>query len=292
MVNSFARYLISKQSVDDRALNKDVLAQFQAHLPPEPFSIVEVGAGIGTMLARLLRWNVVSNLSYTLVDNRLENIAFGRKFLLQWAEDHEFRVEQPDPEKIYLRDESCSIEVRFICADVFDHIAQNPNPSDVLVAHAVLDLLPLPERLLELLSLTNGLAWLTLVFDGATTFEPVIDPVLDWKIERLYHLSMDKRASGGESRSGRRMFEYLEQVGASILAAGSSDWVVYPQDGQYPGDEAYFLTFILNFFEETLENHPSLDSGEFSRWLQTRRDQIARGELVYIAHQLDFLVQV
>jgi SAM-dependent methyltransferase len=292
MVGSFARYLLSKQSVDDRALNKDVLAQFQAHLPSEPFSIVEVGAGIGTMLARLLRWDVVSNASYTLVDHMPENIAYGQKYLRQWAERNGFHLHQLEPATVNLLDATRTVEVRYIQADIFDYTAQNPAPADVLVAHAVLDLLPLPECLPELLSLTSGLAWLTLVFDGVTTFEPVIDPYLDRKIEWLYHLSMDSRSSGGESRSGRRMFEYLEQVGASILAAGSSDWVVYPQEGRYPGDEAYFLKFILDFFEDSLEDHPDLDRGELSRWLQTRRDQIARGELVYIARQLDFLVRV
>jgi SAM-dependent MidA family methyltransferase len=78
----FPHYLLSKQSVDDRAINKDVLGKLKSHLPSQPFSIVEVGAGIGTMLARLLRWNVISNVEYTLVDEMAENIDFGSIILM------------------------------------------------------------------------------------------------------------------------------------------------------------------------------------------------------------------
>ena len=40
---------------------------------------------------------------------------------------------------------------------------------------------------------------------------------------------------------------YLQAARAPALAAGSSDWVVYPaRDGDYPADEAYFLRSILS----------------------------------------------
>jgi hypothetical protein len=149
----------------------------------------------------------------------------------------------------------------------------------------------MPESLPKLLSLTNNLAWLTVNFDGVTTFEPVIDPVLDAKIERLYHETMDTRPSGGDSQSGRHLFGHLKQAGVKIEAAGASDWVVYPVDGQYPADEAYFLQFILHFFEGSLGNHPELDADMFADWLARRREQIEKGELIYIAHQMDFLVR-
>ena len=85
MKYSFPRYLLSKQSVDDRALNKDVLSALKANLPDEPLTIIEVGGGIGTMLARLLRWDVISQVDYTLVDEMVENIEFARAWLPKWA---------------------------------------------------------------------------------------------------------------------------------------------------------------------------------------------------------------
>ena len=60
MEYSFPHYLLSKQSVDDRALNKDVLNALRANLPGQPIRIIEVGAGIGTMLRRLVRWEVIA----------------------------------------------------------------------------------------------------------------------------------------------------------------------------------------------------------------------------------------
>jgi hypothetical protein len=137
----------------------------------------------------------------------------------------------------------------------------------------------------------GGQAWLTLNFDGVTTFEPVTDLKLDTQIERLYHQTMDDRPSGGDSRSGRHLFKYLRDAGADILAAGSSDRVVFAQNGKYPADESYFLHIILHFFEQSLTGHPDLDADSFAAWLKKRRTQIDRGELVYIAHQMDFLVQ-
>jgi hypothetical protein len=288
---SFPRYLLSKQSVDDRALNKDVLAALKANLPEEPLIIIEVGAGIGSMLTRLIRWELVAHAEYTLVDEMAENIEYAQVWLPQWAQERGFQVEDGE-NMLRMYNSGHNIIVNFFQADVFDFIEKTPKPAILLIAHAFLDLLPMPESLPKLLSLTDNLAWLTVNFDGATTFEPVIDPELDAKIERLYHETMDIRPSGGDSQSGRHMFGYLKQAGVMIEAAGASDWVVYPVDGQYPDDEAYFLQFILHFLEESLGNHPELDSAVFADWLAKRRRQVERGELVYVAHQMDFLVRV
>jgi hypothetical protein len=290
--DNFQGYLLTKQSVDDRALNKDVLATLKAHLPPAPFSIVEVGAGIGTMLVRLLRWEILSDVEYLLIDEMADNVAFGMGFVSKWAEENGFRVLSLGSDTLHLSNPSRSITAKFIHANMFDFISSRPSPADLLIAHAVLDLLPLPESLPKLFSLTKDLAWLTINFDGSSILEPAIDPALDRRIELLYHKTMDRRPGGGDSQSGRNLFAYLDQAKAEILEAGSSDWVVYPQQGKYTADEAAFLQYVLGFFEESLTAHPDLDAGKFSRWLNTRRNQIAKGELVYIAHQLDFLVRV
>jgi len=313
MEYSFSRYLLAKQSVDDRALNKDVLSALEASLPDKSLSIIEVGGGIGTMLTRLLRWDVISQAEYVLVDEMAENIEFTTKWLPEWAGENGLHVENLSDEAsrgvssrrrprrrggrleqylLRLFDEKRDILVKLVCADVFDFVAQNPASIDLLIAHAFLDLLPMPESLPKLFTLTKNLAWLTVNFDGVTSFEPTIDRELDARIERLYHETMDARPGGGDSLSGRHLFEHLKQAGAEIEAAGSSDWVVYPVDGQYPNDEAYFLQFILHFFEESLSGNPSLNAAAFENWLSLRRKQIEQAELVYIAHQIDFLVKV
>jgi hypothetical protein len=278
--------------VDDRALNKDVLAALRAALPPDPPRIIEVGGGIGTMATRLLRWDVVRQAQYVLVDEMAENIAFAGEWLPRWAAESGLQTEAIGAGELRIFDERRELHVHLRQADMFEFIREKPLPGNLLIAHAVLDLLPIPESLPGLFSLTRDLAWLTINFDGVTSFEPVINPGLDSLIEALYHHSMDTRPSGGDSRAGRHLFTHLEGAGAQILSAGASDWVVHPQKGHYPGDEAYFLNFLLGFFEESLESYPGLDEAAFTDWLQVRREQIDRGELVYIAHQMDFLVRV
>ena len=294
MEYSFPRYLLAKQSVDDRALNRFVLDTLKANLPQPPVRIIEVGAGMGTMLARLLSWEVITQADYVLVDSMAENIEYASEWIPKWAAESGLRAERIEQHQLRVFDKTRDLHVHLERADVFDFIRKNPPGADLLIAHAVLDLFRLPESLPELFSLLkpHGLAWLTLNFDGVTAFEPPIDAALDATIERLYHETMDRRPTGGDSRTGRHLFVWLDEACAEILAAGASDWVVYPQGGRYTGDEAYFLHFILHFFDESLSGHPALDTGAFADWLAQRRAQIERGELVYIAHQMDFLARI
>ena len=80
MEYSFPHYLRSKQTVDDRALNKDVFAALKANLPSAPFSVIEIGAGIGTMVTRLIEWELLTNADYLALDETHENIAYA----LEW----------------------------------------------------------------------------------------------------------------------------------------------------------------------------------------------------------------
>jgi hypothetical protein len=203
-------------------------------------------------------------------------------------------VEASAQNQLRIFDAARDVRITFAQADVFDFIRENPPKADLLIAHAFLDLLPMPESLPRLFSLLKpaGLAWLTVNFDGVTTLEPAIALALDAQIEQLYHQTMDTRPTGGDSQCGRHLFGHLKHSGAQLLAAGASDWAVYPLQGQYPADEAYFLHCILHFFESSLSGHPQLDAAAFAAWLTERHNQVERGELVYITHQMDFLARV
>ncbi|MFT3893040.1 MAG: hypothetical protein QM730_15530 [Anaerolineales bacterium] len=288
---SFSHYLLSKQSVDDRALNKDVLNALKMNLLNQPIRIIEVGGGIGTMLKRLMHWDVIQRAEYVLVDEMAENIEYSSEWIPQWAAEAGLSVERTERNQLRVCDQTREVRIRLEQADVFDFIQKNKEPADILIAHAFLDLLPMPKSLPKLLSLTNDLAWLTINFDGVTTFEPTIDPILDEQIERLYHQTMNTRPTGGDSQSGRHLFGHLQRENAEIIAAGASDWVVHAVNGKYPEDEAYFLHFILHFFEESLKGIAELDAEAFANWLDARHTQVDCGELVYIAHQMDFLVK-
>ena len=289
---SFTRYLLAKQSVDNRALNRHVLDALVASLPQRRLRVIEIGAGIGNMLARLLAWHVLAQADYVHEDSMPENIRFALGWIRQWAESNGMRVDMGADGSFRVSDGMRDVTVSLLEKDFSAFVQSNPEPADLLIANAFLDLLPLPEGLSQVLSLTRDLAWLTINYDGLTVFQPVFDAALDEQIVQLYHRTMDERPTGGDSLTGRHLLADLQRLGARILAAGPSDWVVYPREGAYPEDEAYFLEFILHFIEQALSDHPDLDAHGFNSWLARRRQQIRSGELIYVAHQLDVLVRV
>ncbi len=300
---SFPRYLASKRSVDDRGLNAVVwgemtrqMMEFQAH---HRLRILEVGAGIGTMLQRMVDGQMLTWADYVAIDAQPENIHYARQTLPDWFRKKGYPVEVFED-----RFTACGYDLdlvaNFHAMDLYDYLDQQSNQRsfNLLVAHAFLDLIDVPKTLPGLISLVRPGGWmyLTVNFDGLTAFEPTIDPQLDDEIIRLYHRTMDERLihgqKSGDSRTGRKLFEWLQKAGLGILEAGASDWVVFARDGVYPADEKYFLYFILRFFEDSLSSHSDVDQAAFKNWLNTRRLQVDRGELVYIAHQIDFLVRV
>jgi hypothetical protein len=139
----------------------------------------------------------------------------------------------------------------------------------------------------------GGVYWFTINYDGESIFAP--SHPRDDQVMHAYHRDMDERIRygrpAGDSRTGRRLFHYLRAVGAPALAAGPSDWVVSADpDGNYPGDEAYFLRSILSTIQNALRSRQDrVESADLADWLAARDRQLAAGELVYIAHQLDFV---
>ena len=299
---SFLRYLASKRSVDDRALNRQVWQRMQEHLPAQPegemLCVLALGGGIGTMFQRMVEWGLLKRADYTLVDEMPENIAAAREQTLAWAAQQSFAI-QSEPAGLRLARPGAQLDFRPIRAEMGEFLRQRGDQRwDLLAANAVLDLVDVPEVLPLLAGALRpgGLMYLSINFDGLTALEPAVDPVLDDEIIALYHRTMDERLTAGkisgDSRTGRHLFTWLRQAGLRILEAGSSDWLVYAQDGQYPADEAYFLGCILHFFEDSLGRRAELAATDLSRWLTLRREQVQRGELVLIAHQFDFLVSV
>ena len=144
---SFPRYLLAKQTVDDRALNRHVYDTLVSCMPPEPIEIIEVGAGIGTMAARLLSRGLLAKANYRVVDSTQENIEFAQSWLPQWADENHFRWERIEGNLLRIFDDTGDLNITFACADVFDFIYSNHPKADLLIAHAFLDLLPMPESL-------------------------------------------------------------------------------------------------------------------------------------------------
>lgn len=303
MEYSFQRYLAAKKSVDDRALNRHVWHTLRHSLPfpsvARPLDVLELGAGIGTMLERMVEWDLLRQARVLALDVEPANIAEACRRLLIWADHTALSASSPAANCFTLRGPELDLAVQFEAIDLFDFIAleRGRRQWDVLVAHAVLDLLDLAVTVPRLLTLVRpgGLLYLTIIFDGDTILQPELDRDFDDAIAALYHRTMDERLANGrpsgDSRTGRHLFQAVRTAGGTILDAGSSDWVVFAGADGYPADEAYFLHFIIETMRSALIGNPALDAGRFGAWIEARHAQIERGELVYIAHQLDFLVR-
>ncbi len=288
--SGYARYLTAKTTVDDRALSRQVLAELCRLMPAGAPRVLEVGAGLGTMVARLLDWGVIGAGEYVLLDADRQLLDCSRRWLDDWAAARGVRSHRL-PDGLQVGD----LRVHLVHAELGSYLeAADAQVADVLIANAVLDLVDVPAVLPGLLRLLvpGGVYWFTINYDGESVFAPG-DPNDD-QVMRSYHRDMDERIRygrpAGESRTGRRLFHHLRDAGAPALAAGSSDWVVYPgRNGKYPADEAYFLRSILNTIRDALRNRQDwMEPSDLADWLAVRGRQLAAGELVYIAHQLDF----
>jgi SAM-dependent methyltransferase len=297
----FIRYLAAKKGLDDRSLNRQVWDHLARALRDRqdsaPLRVLEVGCGIGTMAERLLDRGLLTQAAYTGIDVEPGCIRAAAQRLHGYAAARHAPLSVDSRGAMLFATPAQDVRITLEAADLFDFLGREPGKSawDLLVTHAVLDLIDLAAALPPLLSrlAPGGLFYFSLNFDGATILEPPIDPDLDALIEALYHRTMDTRRDrgrpSGSSRTGRRLFGRLKDAGARLIAAGSSDWVVFPGPDGYPGDEAYFLHFIIDTIGQALHGHPELAGRRFQAWIDQRHRQIEARELIYIAHQLDFL---
>ena len=268
---SFIRYLEAKQTVDDRALNRRVWQTFWESLPgssrQHPLEMLELGAGTGAMTKRIIDSGKISTLIYTAIDDQPENVEYLQNQSAEWLAKRPF---------IHLLTEVDKAE---------NFVAKKSGGQffDAILAHAFLDLTDLDAFLPQLLELLpdGGIGYFTINFDGDTIFQP--SHPADDAVLAAYHRSMR------DPHSGRRLLHKLIELGGEVLAAGSSDWVVYPSNKTYAADEGYFLHHILSFFENSLSNRDDVDQELLSEWLEARHAQVEAGELIYIAHQLDIV---
>jgi SAM-dependent methyltransferase len=291
-------YLDAKKTVDDRALNRHVIDRLRAEIAARDvvrLRVLEVGAGLGNMVARLIDWRVLGPAEYFLLDVDPQLLEDARGWLMAWAGERGLRAAtEADGLKIE-GDGGVDVKVRFVAAELNAFVAEPARVprADLLIANAVLDLVEVPvllPRLFEL-AVPHGLYWFSVNYDGETIFLP--EHPDDELFMRLYHRSMDERIRygrpAGESRTGRHLFGHLRAAGAAILAAGSSDWVVHPGEHGYEGSERQFIHIILDTIEEALGKYPEADPQRLADWVALRRLQTEGAELTYLAHQLDFL---
>ncbi|GAB7018197.1 class I SAM-dependent methyltransferase [Halostagnicola bangensis] len=316
MTQSLQTYLEHKRTVDDRALNGRVWSAFVDGLaelaafedsngrPNEPVRVLEIGGGVGTMIARLAeRDALVPSVSYRLVDLDERNVEYARQHLPEWLEEAGYEVERSRSSVLARstgeRSADRTVEVHLEAGDAFEAPDRDGERSeaDAVIASAVLDTVDLEYALGRIPDLlrTGGLLYAPITYDGTTTFSPP-DP-LDERLTELYNRHMDEiRDRPGSSRAGRELFAALDRPGSEfdLLEVGGSDWIVRPRDGTYPADEKAFLRQLLETIDGALAAYPetALAPTDRQRWVDTRLSQLERGELSLIARHLDVLARL
>ncbi len=285
----YVRYLAAKAAIDDRSLNPLVIEALRRNVRPvseaRPLSVIELGAGVGSTFRRLYQAEIVTSGVYRMVD-------LDQRSLDEAARVAEAEIGQEG------RD---SLRVEIHASDATAYLREDAvtgQQADLIVAQALIDMLNVPmliEAVSERLS-PGGLLYAPITFDGDTAFEPVIEPELDARIIAAYHRTMDARRTPdglptGGSTAGRAMLTELRLAAMEIIEAAASDWVVFPRAGGYSEDESYFLHHIVNTVWEALRDDSELGGDSLAAWIKERHGQIERGELIYIAHQLDALAR-
>jgi hypothetical protein len=246
------------------------------------------------MIERLLERLELGDAHYFALDSDPAHRAEAARRLQAWADGRGAGWTASDDAHWSIAAPAGRLDIHWTTASIFDEWIP-PGPFDVVLAHAFLDLVDLDRALSRLLPqiAPGGLFYFTLNFDGLTAFLPEIEVSLDQAIVDAYHGTMDERRDGtapsGDSRTGRRLLTELPRHGAEVLAAGASDWVIFPQGGTYPEGDSQVLYGIIDLVEGALEGNPAVPPDRLAPWIARRRRQVRDGELVFLAHQLDVL---
>jgi len=290
-----ADYLAAKKHIDDLAVNEKVLQKLKGNLqerrPGRALEVLEVGAGIGTMLVRLAERGVFTGaVTYRLTDSDADHLAAARTYLCEWATRRK--------DTLFWSSDTCGTislpgaELNIILEKIdILHISRRVELMglcDLLIAHGMLDLFDFNQVLPSLLAClkSDGLVYFTCNFDGETIFLPQNEA--DSIIISCYHESMEKRNSGA-SQTGRRLLAFLHELPEqTILAAGSSDWIIHPESNGYRLAEKLFLHTIIGMVERELA-WANQQTAESMAWLHLRRQQVEDGALILLARHLDVL---
>ena len=285
----FADYLDAKYEIDSRSLRNRVRRSFLSRFRSirEP-SVLDVGCGAGATIRRLLEVRHSGAFRVTALDADAE--------LLRLAE---IRTTEAVERRDLVPPAPGAVTVRFIQGDILEALHLfGAAGFDVVIAHAVLDLLPLEGvcGVLRALLRPRGILYATLNYDGLTRLLPrYTDPSLEDRILDLYDSSMDERrvkgqATGG-SRTGSSLPAAVESAGMEILDLGCSDWQVYPRRRSYAPGEEVLIRAMLGFIRNEIARSGGVSRQDLRRWYEDRHRRLDEGSLGLFVHHVDVLAR-
>ncbi|MFC7097264.1 class I SAM-dependent methyltransferase [Halobaculum marinum] len=247
--------------------------------------VLEAGAGTCGLLRRLLAAVTLPTGEWVAVDTDERSLRTGRDRLHDAARAAGYGVETEGSATSIRSPDGGRLRVRFRVADVRTVAAEST--FDGVVARSFADLLA-PGAVLDLLRTAAPDGWyhLPLTFDGETEFTPA-HPA-DAAVVDAFHGTMRNRG-----RAATLLADRFTEAGAAPTVDARSDWVVEGDGtGGYPAAEATFLRTILDTVVASVRESGAVAEQLLTDWEATRRAQLARGELGYVAANRDLFGRV
>ena len=290
----FAEFLAAKFALDERSLNAEVRSLFLQCLRDMPsLECLDVGAGTGATVQRLLRWRPSQPWRLTALDRDEGLIEVAREATRRMlaASDR-----QPVGAGEALRSEDGRIEVIFATCELGAHRPRSCY--DVVTAHAVLDLVALAPTLDAFARWLRpgGLLYTSINCDGEPQIWPRYhDDGFELALLGCYTTSMEQRQvdglrSGG-AYCGRLLAALLPQEGFVLVAQGSSDWDIRPRFGAYRDRDQACLSALLDLICKEGRSSGRFEEEALQRWRGDRMRMLQACELALRIPNRDLLAR-
>jgi hypothetical protein len=188
------------------------------------------------------------------------------------------------------------IELRFAACAIDRHVPARAQ--DAVIAHAVMDLLPLESTLARFGAWLRpgGYLYAAINYDGETLFAPsYCEPAFESALLACYNDSMearrvDDRSTGGAC-CGRRLRALLPRHGFALVCEGRSDWHIHPHGNRYPDGDRACLAALVAFVVKEAQASGRFAAQRIAHWREDRLQRIAGGELELRVRNLDVLAR-
>jgi SAM-dependent methyltransferase len=292
---SFADYLTAKFALDERSLNGEVRQAYLEALGGLPqIECLDVGAGTGATLRRLLNSGLKAPLSVTALDRDPGLMDIARRDAAGWLRALDLEPRMADG--VIQTQGELLTAIRFVHGEL-NHYRPD-RLYNVITAHAFLDLTPLREalRLFAGWLHPTGYLYASINYDGETALWPVYaDAAFEARLLEHYNQTMERRRADGYATGGaycgRRLHDLLPEYGFEILVHGCSDWNISPAQGEYRDCDAVCVEALLNMIREEGQGSGLFAQDKLDCWHEDRMRLLLQGLLEMQIHHLDLLAR-
>jgi ubiquinone/menaquinone biosynthesis C-methylase UbiE len=277
---AFADYLAAKFALDERSLNCEVRGAFLEGLQRLPhIECLDVGAGTGATLRRLLQSGLSTPLSVTLLDRDRDLLEQARAGLAGW-----------------LQASAMPPAIRFVAEALNDH--RPDRRYNVITAHAFLDIMPLTQalRLFSGWLQPGGYLYASLNYNGETVLADAYENgAFEGQLLDYYNHTMETRPRRrpGHGRGVLRTASHGAPAGIRVSRARlrQLDWHIAPLQGRYRDNDAVCLTALLEMIRSEAQRSDLFRREELDRWHDDRQRRVQEGRLAMHVHQTDVLAR-